>query len=385
MQVFKTFALITKRNLSSLLMYFGIFMALTILFTQMGKDQEISYFNQTTIPTAVFDDDKSELSKGLYDYLSDSQKIVKISRDKEAIQDELFYRNVEYVLTIPKGYEESFLAGAPKELTVTKIPGSSSGQYIDSQVNHYLKKVSVYLKTNSSMKDALKETKADLKKKTEVALSKKGAKDGAKKGIFYFYLYLEYIFTACMISGLGLILVAFNRKDIRMRAKCASMPLKKRNFQLILGCIGFAGAMWLLYMIAGFLLYRGEFLSRQGLYYMLNSIVLLIVCMALTFLCSQLTKGSDGLSFFSNVFALGFAFLGGVFVQQDLLNNTVLKFSRFLPSYWYVKVHNAIEQAASFTGSSLAPIRNGLLIQLGFAAALFAVGLAITKRTSQTV
>lgn len=382
MQVFKTFALITKRNMASLMIYFFIFMGLIILFTNMGSKDQEKAFKQTSVRMAVFDDDKTELSGGLDEYLGSIHKLKDISRNKEKIQDELFYRNVEYILTIPEGYERSFLEGKPKKLIVRKIFGSFSGEYIDSQVDHYMKNVSVYIKSGMDMKTALKEARADLKTKSEVIMSGNTSKSSVKSGTYYYFLYLEYIFTACLISGLGAILIAFNRKEVRMRNLCSSLSLRSRNFQIILGCIGFAAVIWVLYIIAGLIMFGSGMFTAKALYYILNSIVTMIVSMSVAFLCSQLVHNESGLSFMSNIFALGFAFLGGVFVQQNIMSPGVLKFSRFVPSYWYVNVHNTIEQTAHLAGDHLDPILNGMFIQLGFAAAIFAVSLAITKKKS---
>lgn len=38
-----------------------------------------------------------------------------------------------------------------------------------------------------------------------------------------------------------------------------------------------------------------------------------------------------------NTVSLGSSFLCGVFVQQELLGETVPSIARFLPAYWYVK------------------------------------------------
>lgn len=382
MQVFKTFALITKRNMSSLLIYFFIFMGLIILFTNMGKKDQEKSFKQTSVSMAVFDDDKTELSKGLTGYLDSIHKLKDISRNQEKIQDELFYRNVEYILTIPEGYENSFLEGKPVKLTAQKITGSFSGEYIDSQIDHYMKNVSVYVKTGMSMETALKEAQDDLKIKASVSMNGNTSKSSMKSGIYYYFLYMEYIFTACLISGLGVILIAFNRKEVRMRNLCSALPLRYRNLQIVMGCIGFAAVIWFLYMIAGVIMYGSGMFTAKALYYILNSIATMIVSMSVAFLCSQLVSGDSGLSFLSNIFALGFAFLGGVFVPQNIMSPGVLKFSRFLPSYWYVKVHNTIEQTVTLTGDRLNPILYGMLIQLLFAAAIFAAALAITKKKS---
>ncbi len=53
---------------------------------------------------AVIDRDGSSLSKGLSEYLGNYQDLVDIEDDPAVIQEELFYRNVYYVVIIPENF-----------------------------------------------------------------------------------------------------------------------------------------------------------------------------------------------------------------------------------------------------------------------------------------
>ena len=91
-------------------------------------------FEQTKLDIAVIDHDKSPVSEALTDYLASQHNLIDIPDTKTAIQDNLFYRHVYYVLTIPKDFTQS-CKSKTASLTVTKVPGSTSGYYVDSQVN----------------------------------------------------------------------------------------------------------------------------------------------------------------------------------------------------------------------------------------------------------
>jgi ABC-2 type transport system permease protein len=80
-----------------------------------------------------------------------------------------------------------------------------------------------------------------------------------------------------------------------------------------------------------------------------------------------------------NVITLGMSFLGGVFVPQSVMSKSVLSVGRFLPSYWFVRANDAIGELSRFDPGSLRPIYGSILIQLGFAAALFSVALLLSK------
>jgi len=60
----------------------------------------------------------------------------------------------------------------------------------------------------------------------------------------------------------------------------------------------------------------------------------------------------------------------------------VLAVAKFLPSYWFVRANDAISGLTVLSRDSLSPIFTGILIQLGFAAALFSVTLFMSRDRS---
>jgi len=66
-------------------------------------------------------------------------------------------------------------------------------------------------------------------------------------------------------------------------------------------------------------------------------------------------------------------------VPQAIMSKAVLSVARFLPSYWFVRANDTITELSKFTTDSLRPIYGSILIQLGFAVALFSVTLLLSK------
>ncbi|MGB4237507.1 MAG: ABC transporter permease, partial [Bacillota bacterium] len=81
----------------------------------------------------------------------------------------------------------------------------------------------------------------------------------------------------------------------------------------------------------------------------------------------------------TNVIALGMSLLGGVFVPQSIMSKSVLAVAKFLPSYWYVLANNGISELSATFGDYLRPVFGSMLVQLGFALAIFAVTLLMSK------
>lgn len=145
MQVFKCFFKIVRSKKLAMFIYAGIFFVLTILFSSFGKDSNTG-FQTTKINVGIVDHDKSTASKALKTFLSNEQNVKDIKDEKKTMQNELFYRNTEYILILPKGFGESLLSQNKKvQIENVKVPGSTSGYMIDEQVNKFTKMVRSYL------------------------------------------------------------------------------------------------------------------------------------------------------------------------------------------------------------------------------------------------
>ncbi len=77
------------------------------------------------------------------------------------------------------------------------------------------------------------------------------------------------------------------------------------------------------------------------------------------------------------------SFLCGVFVPQSVMSESVLAVGRFLPAYWYIRANDAIAALSTSQSVNLRPIYGSMLIQLGFAAAIFSGALLFSKERSR--
>lgn len=89
-------------------------------------------------------EDGGTLAQGLVDYLSGIHHVVLMDNDPEQLQENLFYRNVEYILQIPADFYETCMVNG-ESLKVTKVPGSYSSFYVDQQISSYLNTIQTYL------------------------------------------------------------------------------------------------------------------------------------------------------------------------------------------------------------------------------------------------
>lgn len=378
MQVFKAFYRIVKKNIPSLMIYLVIFLAISLLFTGNGQATDKEMFNDVVLNVAVLNRDKSELGTAVESFIADTYQLAKIEDENEVIQDELFFRTVDYVLIIPEGFEKDFLSDHPVSLENIKIPGSATGYYVDSQVEKYLKMMKIYLSSGYTIKESVGHVEEDLKHTTEVSFAEEEDKI-EMPALFYYFRYLPYIFIALLISGLGPILIVFNKTEIRRRNMCSAMHIRSQNNQIVLGIATFSLGCWFLFIIWAVIFFRNGFFTVNVALALLNTIVFLLVALSIAFVTGSAAKSSAALNVVPNAVGLGLCFLGGIFVPQDIMGENILVVARFVPTYWYTKVNDTLSTLLNFDWEHMKDIYLGMGIQLGFAAAIFTIGLVVRK------
>lgn len=81
----------------------------------------------------------------------------------------------------------------------------------------------------------------------------------------------------------------------------------------------------------------------------------------------------------SNIVGLGSSFLCGAFVPLSMIGENILVISRFLPSYWYVKLNDSLTSAVHVGDALLQEAFMTYGILLLFAAAFLCIALVIMK------
>lgn len=379
MQVFKAFFLTVKTQIGSISIYFIIFLILTVIMSgNMKKESEV-VFQDTKLKMAVIDRDNTELSKSLYNYLHETQIIVDIADDQEVISDELFYRNVEYVLFINEGFETNMMEGNyERVIDNVKVPQSTTGAFLDNKIEEYLKILSTYLLSGYSATEAINHAKAATLITTDVTLHETSGPTEDKSSLYYFYTYIAYVLIGMLTMGLGEILITFRKRDLSARIRCSAMTEARRNGELILSSLLFSLACLSSYIILSFILHGEEMLGIKGALFILNSLVYLLFTISFTYLLSFLVHTINGLNMASNIIGLGLSFLGGVFVPLQFLSPSVLRFSKFLPTYWYVRTSEVIDDF-HHTSEQIETILCYMSIELLFAFALFIISVRLSK------
>ncbi|MEI6101567.1 MAG: ABC transporter permease, partial [Eubacteriales bacterium] len=131
MQVFKAYFKIVNKRKSALLIYFMIFIIISIVITSQLGGASTQSFSQTKSSIAFYNAENTPLVDGLKSFLAKNAVLVNIPDNEDDIQDALFYNKVSYVLRVPQGFTDSFIQGN-NTVTLQKrvVPSSQSEGFV---------------------------------------------------------------------------------------------------------------------------------------------------------------------------------------------------------------------------------------------------------------
>ena len=377
MTVFKCYMKILKQNLGLVFLYLGIFFSVSIVLQMAAGKGEDSLYQTTSIDLGVVNLDDSLLSSGFVDYLSQIHHVTIMENDPETLQENLFYRNVEYIIQIPADFYKTCIQNG-ESLKVTKVPGSYSSYYVDQQISSYLDTLRTYLAAGFSQEEAITALKSQVHEPVTRLSSNSVSTD--KSPLVYYFRYIPYLFLGALCYTMGYILMAFKKGDIQKRMAASAISSRRQTLEglLAMGMIG--TGLWFLGILGAVLMYRKSFLdSRMLPYYLLNTLLMQIVALSLSYLIGMFINNSDLLSGAANIVSLSMCFLCGVFVPMDVMDKSVLKVSQFLPVYWYEQVNEILSSHISLTSQLQEKVWMGMGIELLFAVVFVFLIMVVSK------
>lgn len=383
MPVFKLCMKIIKKNLPSMMIYVVVFLSISVVFAANATKSQPTSFSPQKASVAFISEESSPLIDGFKQELSKNADYVTIPDETEKLQDALFFRNVTYILRIPKGFTEAFLRGENVQIQKTIVPNSISNAYIDISINQYFNAARLYVKNvkGITQEELVQHLKTDLASDVPVELKRAQAQaDTHSDFSMYYFNYLSYALSSVLILGISSVMLVFNNKDLSRRNFCSPISAGQVNFHFILANLIFTLSCWAIMVGTGILINLRNSLNGNLPYFLLNSLVFTLCASSISFLIGNVLKNRNAISAVCNVVTLGPCFISGVFVPQEFLSDSVLKIAGFTPTYWYVKANNLIGSLTSMNASNFQQLFYYILIEFGFALAFFAVSLAVGKR-----
>ncbi|MDF2588061.1 MAG: hypothetical protein K0S41_1902 [Anaerocolumna sp.] len=386
MQVFKLYFKLLKSVSTAIILYAAVFAVLIIIISSNNSNQ-IPKYEETKIKTALVNyNEDNELVKDFIDYMSRFCEFKYLGDDETDLADALFFRQVEYVITIPYQFGEDFLQGKDVSVEKKTVPDAAYAASVDNAINNYMNTARMYLKT---IPDITEEKLVDNIRKdlsNEAIVYIENSKNQEKDFTFYnnYYNTASYIMLSCCLLGVGMIMLTFHNIHIRRRNMVTPMTHKDMNLQLIAGNLIFVLAFDIFFIILGTFFNQDRSINGNVLLFWANMIIFSISALGISYLVAILVSKKEVNEALTYVIPLGLSFISGAFIPQVLLGDAVLKLASFTPTYWFVKGNDKIALLTNYNWSNVKEIVYYMLIQIGFAATLFSIALVVSKNKSRS-
>lgn len=388
MRVFKACLLVIRRRMVMFATYFIIFIGVSIMLSQIGRQSYSSVFEESRPTFTVINRDKETVyTEKMMDFLKEHGTYVPLEDDLEAIQDARFNEAVSYILIIPEGFQDALKDEKPVRLLENKTQDSASGYQMSSYVNQYWGYIQTRekIEENPDREKIADEVSELLNSSVSVEKRQYLKTQPVSEGFKAQYQVAPYIILVICVLCITSIFLSFQRPDIRMRNLCGPLKPFTRLWQMGLGCACVGIVFWIILTVAGLFLYYDSVKDMDiritGLI-LLNSFIMLLFAMAVSVLASLFVRDTNMQNAAANILALGLSFLGGAFVPISIMGDGVLKFARCLPVYWYEECLDEISGLTGFGMENLLPVWKCMGILLGFTIAVLCVTLAVNKQKS---
>lgn len=377
MTVFKTFFRIVNKLKPTIILY----TALLIIFGAVNmktSDNNINFVNSKPDILIINQDVNKGLTKNLIDYMKKNSNIMKVENNEEKINDSLFYREVSYVIYIPKDYRKNVLLGKNPKLDIKKTD-EYDAHLSEMMLKRYIKLQNIYNKEAGSEDELITLINDNINDDVNVKITSKV--DTSKTyNIAYYFNFASYSILAIIIYIICLVLCSFKEESISKRINISSINYKSHNNKILLASIVFSSIVWLLFVIIGVIVVGDIMFSLRGLISIINSFIFTFCALTLSILISSITNNKNAISGIVNVIALGSAFLCGAFVPAEYLPSSVLNFAHILPAYYYINSNDLLKNIDVINISSMHPIIINMVIIIMFSILFIILNNIVTRK-----
>lgn len=353
MIVFSTFWRIVKKYKGTILLY-------TVMLIMFGGINLTSNStNDMFTPTKpnifiVNKDSNMGLTKNLINYLKKNTNVVSLEDDEEKINDALFYRDISYVIYIPKNYSKDVLD--KKDVTINiKSSKDYTSSLAEMMLDKYLNVQSNLVNITNNQDELVNMINNTLDVNSEVVVSSKLDNSYLNRVSRYFN-FGSYSLLAVIIFIVTLVINSFKENTINKRIIVSSFNYKKHNSLLMLSSFVYSLIVWVLFSLLSVILLGKDMISLRGILYFVNTFMFVMPTLSFGILISTLVNNKDSIGGIVNVVSLGSAFLCGAFIPTEYLPKIVLSIAHIFPAYYFIDSNNLLSSMEIINFSNLTPV-----------------------------
>lgn len=353
MIVFSTFWRIVKKYKGTILLY-------TVMLIMFGGINLTSNStNDMFTPTKpnifiVNKDSNMGLTKNLINYLKKNTNVVSLEDDEEKINDALFYRDISYVIYIPKNYSKDVLD--KKDVTIDiKSSKDYTSSLTEMMLDKYLNVQSNLVNITNNQDELVNMINNTLDINSEVVVNSK-LDNSYLNRVSRCFNFGSYSLLAVIIFIVTLVINSFKENTINKRIIVSSFNYKKHNSLLMLSSFVYSLIVWVLFSLLSVILLGKDMISLRGILYFVNTFMFVMPTLSFGILISTLVNNKDSIGGIVNVVSLGSAFLCGAFIPTEYLPKIVLSIAHVFPAYYFIDSNNLLSSMEIINFSNLIPI-----------------------------
>lgn len=377
MIVFSTFWRIVKKYKGTILLY----TVMLIMFS--GINLTSNSTNDMFTPTKpnifiVNKDSNMGLTKNLINYLKKNTNVVSLEDDEEKINDALFYRDISYVIYIPKNYSKDVLD--KKDVTIDiKSSKDYTSSLTEMMLDKYLNVQSNLVNITNNQDELVNMINNTLDVNSEVVVSSKLDNSYLNRVSRYFN-FGSYSLLAVIIFIVTLVINSFKENTINKRIIVSSFNYKKHNSLLMLSSFVYSLIVWVLFSLLSIILLGKDMISLRGILYFVNTFMFIMPTLSFGILISTLVNNKDSIGGIVNVVGLGSAFLCGAFIPTEYLPKIVLSIAHIFPAYYFIDSNNLLSSMEIINFSNLIPVFINYFVLIIFMLIFIVVNNYILKK-----
>lgn len=370
MTIFKTYWKIVKKNIGIIILYTVM---LLVFGTMNLKANKNSFEFISSKPDIIIVNNSSGIiTDNLISYLKTNANVKNITNEND-IDDAVFFRDANYVIYIPKEFENKIENG--KEFNIDIKTNNSYDSYIASELlNRYLDVFSKYMNLYNDKILAIQKLDNTLNKKASVVIE---SKTNLNSKTSLFYNFSSYSIMAIVIYIICLVLSSFNDEKMSKRTNVSGMNYKTFNNYLYISSFTFI--IFIVYLILSFLILKSSILNINGILYSLNMFIFFIVSFTMAILISNLVKSKGAISGVVNVISLGSAFLCGAFIPVKYMPSFALKIAHIFPTFYFIDNNEYIASIQNFDKASYEFVLKNFIIMIVFIIFFLILNTLITR------
>ena len=370
----------------------GVFIAASVSW----NSSQLTEYKPYDTNVIVVDRDNSDLSRALTKHLGSRFDLVTgVGDDTYDLADALSKSNsakgsADCVFFIPEGFEDDLVAAAragealPK-LDVTYGSGTMAAALSSAEASRWISLAGAAAALEPAANgDVARAAEHAAAKRAEVQIEQVKVDSTAATTLESYFNFGAYAIISSVIVSVGLVFSGMNEPERVRRMDAGPISERRRSLAVFAAAAVLTVCIWFVSSMMGVVGFAGAVAEvGVGRVCLALAATFALACtpLAVGFALSSLGAREELLNGVGNLLGMLMTFLGGAWMPLSFMGSAVQTVAHFVPTFW---VNDAIGKAlaADLTFTVLGDIACDLGVTVLFAAAIAAVGLALTRAKS---